>query len=104
MNISEKNVRMLLEEITSQCDADWIAFSGGLDSSILGQIKKEQGLNAITIITKDFHGTDLEYSQIMGKHIGVHLELRYVNINEILDAVKGTIKILKNLNLLKTIN
>ena len=98
MNISEKNVRMLLEEITSQCDADWIAFSGGLDSSILGQIKKEQGLNAITIITKDFLGTDLEYSQIMGKHIGINLELRYVNINEILDAVKGTIKILKNFN------
>ena len=98
MNISEKNVRMLLEKITSQCDADWIAFSGGLDSSILGQIKKEQGLNAITIITKDFLGTDLEYSQIMGKHIGVNLELRYVNINEILDAVKGTIKILKNFN------
>ena len=98
MNISEKNVRMLLEEITSQCDADWIAFSGGLDSSILGQIKKEQGLNAITIITKDFLGTDLEYSQIMGKHIGINLELRYVNINEMLDAVKGTIKILKNFN------
>ena len=98
MNISEKNVRMLLEEITSQCDANWIAFSGGLDSSILGQIKKEQGLNAITIITKDFLGTDLEYSQIMGKHIGVHLELRYVNSNEILNAVKGTIKILKNFN------
>ena len=98
MNISEKNVRMLLEEITSQCDANWIAFSGGLDSSILGQIKKEQGLNAITIITKDFLGTDLEYSQIMGKHIGINLELRYVNINEMLDAVKGTIKILKNFN------
>ena len=98
MNISEKNVRILLEKITSQCDADWIAFSGGLDSSILGQIKKEQGLNAITIITKDFLGTDLEYSQIMGKHIGVHLELRYVNINDILDAIIGTIKILKNFN------
>ena len=98
MNTSEKNVRVLLEKITSQCDADWIAFSGGLDSSILGQIKKEQGLNAITIITKDFLGSDLEYSQIMGKHIGVHLELKYVNINEILDAVKGTIKILKNFN------
>ncbi len=98
MNISEKNVRILLEKITSQCDADWIAFSGGLDSSILGQIKKEQGLNAITIITKDFLGSDLEYSQIMGKHIGIHLELKYVNINEILDAVKGTIKILKNFN------
>ena len=94
----EKNVRELLEDITSQCDADWIAFSGGLDSSILGQIKKEQNLNAITIITKDFLGTDLEYSQIMGKHIGAHLELKYVSINEMLDAIKSTIKILKNFN------
>ena len=42
MNETEKNVRELLEEITSQCDANWIAFSGGLDSSILGQIKKNK--------------------------------------------------------------
>ena len=42
-----------------QHDANWIAFSGGLDSSILGQIKKDQDLNAMTIIAKDFIGTDL---------------------------------------------
>ena len=40
MNEFEKNVRELLEEITMQCDANWIAFSGGLDSSILRWIKK----------------------------------------------------------------
>ena len=61
---SIENIRSLLEKITMQCDANWIAFSGGLDSSILAQIKKEQGLNAITIIAKDFLGTDLQYSQI----------------------------------------
>ncbi|MBB46267.1 MAG: asparagine synthase [Thaumarchaeota archaeon] len=94
----KKNVRMVLEEITSRCDANWIAFSGGLDSSILGHIKKEQGLNAITIIAKDFLGTDLAYSQIVSKHINIHLELKYVNIDEILDAIKNTIKILKNFN------
>ena len=98
MDQSEKNIRTLLEKITLQCDANWIAFSGGLDSSILGQIKKDQNLNAITIITKDFPGTDLEYSQIAGKHIGIPLELKYVNIDEIFDAIKGTIKILKNFN------
>ena len=98
MNESEKNVRALLEKITSQCDANWIAFSGGLDSSILGQIKKDQDLNAITIITKDFLGTDLGYSQIMGKHIGIPLELKYVNMDEIFHAIENTIKILKNFN------
>jgi len=93
-----KNCRVLLEKITMQCDANWIAFSGGLDSSILGQIKKDQDLKALTIIAKDFIGTDLSYSQIMGKHIGIPLELKYVSIDEMLDAIKGTIKILKNFN------
>jgi len=93
-----KNCRALLEKITIQYDANWIAFSGGLDSSILGQIKKDQDLNALTIIAKDFIGTDLSYSQIIGKHIGIPLELKYVSIDEMLDAIKGTIKILKNFN------
>ena len=94
----KKNIRMVLEEITSRCDANWIAFSGGLDSSILGYIKKEQDLNAITIIAKDFLGTDLEYSQIVSRHINIPLELKYANIDKILDAVKNTIRILKNFN------
>jgi len=80
-----KNCRALLEKITMQHDANWIAFSGGLDSSILGQIKKDQDLNALTIIAKDFIGTDLSHSQIIGKHIGIPLELKYVSINEMLE-------------------
>ena len=98
MNKFIKNCRALLEKITIQYDANWIAFSGGLDSSILGQIKKDQDLNALTVITKDFIGTDLSYSQIIGKHIGIPLELKYVGIDEILDAIKSTIRILKNFN------
>ena len=89
-------IRLLLEEITMQCDANWIAFSGGLDSSILAQIKKESDLNAVTIIAKDFPASDLQYSQIVAKHIGIPLELKYVNIDEMLSAVENTIKILKN--------
>jgi len=98
MSESIENIRLLLEEITIQCDANWIAFSGGLDSSILAQIKKDQGLNAITIIAKDFLGTDLPYSQIVAKHIDIPLELKYVNIDEMLSAIESTIKILKNFN------
>ena len=98
MGESIENIRLLLKEITIQCDANWIAFSGGLDSSILAQIKKDQGLNAITIIAKDFLGTDLPYSQIVAKHIDIPLELKYVNIDEMLSAIESTIKILKNFN------
>ena len=93
-----KNCRALLEKITIQYDANWIAFSGGLDSSILAHIKKDQDLNAITIIAKDFLGTDLQYSQIAAKHIGIPLELKYVSIDEILSVIESTVKILKNFN------
>ena len=98
MSKSIENTRLLLEEITMKCDANWIAFSGGLDSSILAQIKKDQDLNAMTIIAKDFLGTDLSYSQITAKHIDIPLELKYVDIDEILNSIENTIKILKNFN------
>jgi len=98
MSEPAENIRLLLEEITMQCDANWIAFSGGLDSSILAQIKKESDLNAVTIVAKDFLASDLQYSQIVAKHIGIPLELKYVNIDEMLSAVENTIKILKNFN------
>jgi len=98
MNESIKNIRLLLEEITIKCDANWIAFSGGLDSSILAEIKKEQNLNAITIISKDFLATDLSYSQITAKHIDIPLEIKYVDIDQMLGAIESTIKILKNFN------
>nr|AIF20932.1 asparagine synthase (asnB, ASNS) [uncultured marine thaumarchaeote KM3_97_A02] len=55
-------------------------------------------MNAITIITKDFIGTDLPYSQIIAKYIDIPLELKYVNIDEMLNAIEGTVKILKNFN------
>ena len=98
MNEIIKNIRLLLEEITIKCNANWIAFSGGLDSSILAEIKKEQNLNAITIISKDFLATDLSYSQITAKHIDIPLEIKYVNIDQMLSAIENTIKILKNFN------
>ena len=98
MNETITKLRSLLEEVTIQYDAEWIGFSGGLDSSILAQIKKGQNLNAITIIAKDFLGTDLSYSQIVASHTNIPLELKYVSINEMLNAVEGTIKILKNFN------
>jgi len=98
MNDSVTKLKLLLNQMTLQCDAEWIGFSGGLDSSILAQIKKDQDLNAITVIAKDFLGTDLSYSQIVANHIEIPLELKYVSIDEMLNAVKSTIKILKNFN------
>jgi len=91
-------IRSLLEESLINSDVKWVSFSGGLDSSIVAKIKNGDGLNGITIIAKDFVGTDLSYSQITAKHIGIPLELKYVEINDMLNAITETVKILKNFN------
>ncbi|MDC0171262.1 asparagine synthase C-terminal domain-containing protein [Candidatus Nitrosopelagicus sp.] len=88
----------ILKNAVSECDSEWIALSGGLDSSILAHLRKEQRPQAITIITKDFLGTDLTFAQIIAKHTGLTLSLIQVTMEEILDSISETIKILDNFN------
>ena len=98
MTESISKIRRLLEDVILDCDAKWIAFSGGIDSSVIAHIKKDQDINALTIMSKDFVGTDLSYSQIVANHIGIPLELKYVETNDMINAVEKTIGILKNFN------
>ena len=87
-----------LQNAVRECKSDWIALSGGLDSSILAHLRKDQNPQAITIITKDFLGTDLTFAQIIAKHTGLALSLMQVTMEEILDSINETIKILDNFN------
>ena len=91
-------IRSLLEKSLIDSDTKWIAFSGGLDSSIVAKIQSKKNINGVTIITKDFLGTDLAYSQITAKHLGINLKLKYIEINDMLNAITETVKILKNFN------
>ena len=90
--------KTLLQNAVRECKSEWIALSGGLDSSILAHLRKDQKSQAITIITKDFLGTDLTFAQIIAKHTGIHLSLTQVTMEEILDSINETIKILGNFN------
>ena len=84
----------VLQNAVKECESEWIALSGGLDSSILAHLRKDQKPHAITIITKDFLGTDLTFSQIISKHTGLHLSLIQVTMEEILDSISETVEIL----------
>ena len=95
-NVAE--IRSLLEKSLIDSDTKWVAFSGGLDSSIVAKVQNKKNINGITIITKDFVGTDLAYSQITAKHLGINLKLKYAEINDMLNAITETVKILKNFN------
>ena len=90
--------REILQNSVIECKSNWIALSGGLDSSILAYMLKEQKPQAITIITKDFLGTDLTYAQIIAKHTGLSLSLMQVSMEEVLDSINETIRILGNFN------
>jgi len=87
-----------LQNAVKECESEWIALSGGLDSSILAHLRKDQKPQAITIITKDFLGTDLTFAQIIAKHTGLILSLMQVTMEEVLDSINETIKILDNFN------
>ena len=90
--------RKVLENAVAECKSEWIALSGGLDSSILAYILRDRKPQTITIITKDFLGTDLTYAQIIAKHTQLPLSLMQISIEEILDSINETINILGNFN------
>ena len=98
MNTETKQCMKILENAVRECKSDWIALSGGLDSSILAHLRKDQKPQTMTIITKDFLGTDLTFAQIIAKHVGLSLSLIQVNMEEVLDSINETIKILGNFN------
>ena len=98
MKIEEEQCMRILTNAVNECKSDWIALSGGLDSSILAHLRKDQKPETMTIITKDFLGTDLTFAQIIAKHLGLNLSLIQVSMEEVLDSINETIKILGNYN------
>ena len=98
MKTEEEQCMRILTNAVNECKSDWIALSGGLDSSILAHLRKDQKPQTMTIITKDFLGTDLTFAQIIAKHLGLPLSLIQVSMEEVLDSINETIKILGNYN------
>ena len=98
METEEEQCMRILTNAVNECKSDWIALSGGLDSSILAHLRKDQKPQTMTIITKDFLGTDLTFAQIIAKHLGLPLSLIQVSMEDVLDSINETIKILGNYN------
>lgn len=92
------NLHELLSAAVSDCKSESIALSGGLDSSILAFCLNDKKINAFTTIAKDFVSTDLVYSQLVAKQIGLPLEVQTASIEQLLSAIDKTIKLLKVFN------
>ena len=88
----------ILEKSVSECNSSCISLSGGLDSSILAFFLRSRKINAISIISKEFFGTDLTFCQMISKKFGLDLTLKMVDYEEMLTAIDETIKILRVFN------
>jgi len=93
-----KNLYKILEESCNSCKSNLISLSGGLDSSIIAYLLKQRKPKTIAVITEDFVSTDLTYCQMISKEMQLPLSIYYVKTATILEAIKDTIKILKNFN------
>jgi asparagine synthase (glutamine-hydrolysing) len=87
-----------LKEVCDSCNSDVISLSGGLDSTILGYYLKEKKPRVISVIARDFASSDLTYSQLASKELGLPLTIVQVSTDDILESIKGTIAILRNFN------
>ena len=92
------NIYNILEESCNECKSNLISLSGGLDSSIIAHFLKPRKPNTVAIIAEDFVSTDLTYCQMISKEMELPLTIYNVRTEEILEAIEGTIKILKNFN------
>ena len=88
----------VLEESCNECKSNLISLSGGLDSSIIAYFLKPRKPNTVAIIAEDFVSTDLTYCQMISKEMELPLTIYNVRTEEILEAIEGTIQILKNFN------
>jgi asparagine synthase (glutamine-hydrolysing) len=87
-----------LENSVSSCKSKNIALSGGLDSSIIAYFLKDKNCNALAVTAKDFVASDLTYCQLISKKFNIPLKIEMPSIENILEAIENTIKILKIFN------
>ncbi len=91
-------MHIVLQDAVLECSSDSLALSGGLDSSILAYLLRDRKINAVAVVSRDFVAKDLTYCQLVAQKFDISLLIKTCEINEILDGIEETIKILKNFN------
>jgi len=91
-------IRKILDDVIKKSSAKHIAFSGGLDSSIITSHLHGSEKNGLVVICDDFISNDLTYAQISAKYLDLNLKILHVNTEKLLDVIENTISILENFN------
>ncbi len=81
-----------------RCKAESISLSGGLDSSIIASCLDAKTTQAYVMVAADFPSTDLVCAQLVAKLNGLKLTVISASVDELLQAIERTIKILHVFN------
>lgn len=87
-----------IKKAVSECTAESLSLSGGLDSAIIAHCLQDRKINAISIIAKDFVANDLTYCQLAAQRFGIPLSIKMCQIDEVYSSIEQTIRILGNFN------
>ncbi len=90
-------LQSLVSDAVARCSSESISLSGGLDSSILASCLGTK-TRAYAMVARDFSSTDLVNAQLVAKTCNLELTLVLASIDELLQAVEQTIRILRVFN------
>ncbi len=96
MQITEQLREKICEAVESVTAKDIaVAFSGGIDSSLLAKVCKDLGKN-VTLLTVGFSSRrDIEVSSDLSKALGLDLSYELVRLDELEDGLKTALALIK---------
>ena len=99
MMVPERLCRELRQVLTRAVErnlGDAILLSGGLDSSIIALLASKVGdVKAVSVYLENSPGSDLRYAKMVAGFLGIEHLIRVFNLDELEDAIRSTIRILR---------
>lgn len=88
--------REIIGKVVEKNLAEGLLFSGGIDTSVIAfEASKHKRITAITVGFEHGPAKDLEFAKIMAGFLGIPHRVYIFNADEMVEAVKGVIAVLK---------
>ncbi len=90
------DLRTALESAVERNRAEAILLSGGLDTSIVASLAAWQGpLRAYTVALVGAPSSDIEYANLMARHLGLNHKLHVFGMEELMENLPEVVKTLR---------
>ena len=91
-----RELREVLARAVERNLGDVILLSGGLDSSVIALLaSKIKSVKAVSVYLENSPGSDLRYAEMAASFLGIEHLIRIFDLDELEDAIRSTIRILK---------